>query len=837
MLFSQSLLKRYIALNQSAEIIGREMTHKTCEIEGITQRKIPELVVIGKATKVEKHPEADKLFVCQIDCGSRGIFQILTGGENIVEGAFVPAALPGCYLPVIDLSIAERKMRGLDSNGMICSKGELGINEDEDQHWIWVLQHGDQGDFSDISDADLGKSLGEKYPRLENIIFEVDNKNLTNRPDLTGHFGIAIELKALFAQEPKSLIFDSVSPLLQERAVTNPVEAISNGNQASRKVELQSSGARSYILGEIENVSVSKSDFLTRLLMIDIGQTPKNNRVDFSNLFMALAGQPIHFFDAAKVNGNIIVRDAKTGEKFTDLLGVEHSLDAQDIVITDSEKILALAGVMGGQNSAITNSTKNILVEIANFDPVRVRKTGTRLGLRTDAELKFEKNINPVFSLYSLFLFMNELKYFAKNLGNYEIKGFYSALSSETQAQFSAPRTIKLSRKKLHTTLFGNMREDLEMQLVGILENIGCKVISQDDELSCQIPWWRGPTDLTIPEDMIEEVARIYGYNRIEGKMQTGQVEFIPFSTAVKTLRKIEETLIEQCHYDQVETYPRAEKNRLDLFETDTATLYELQNPTAPEMSYMRDKLIYNLLDYTAKNAKFFDQVQLFDYGKIWKKNPDQSASDRGERVQLGIVRYQKNNKNWEKDSFLILKGECSLLLKKIGLTGKVSYESADISLNHPKKQAKILYEGKGIGFVSQIHPTILEAYKMELNSQLAYACFDMTTVHELLEQKVTIINQIKYETLQDQIVYRDLCFVLDENQHFSSVLEPIKALPQIEEIEIFDLYQGENLPQGKKSVALTMKIKGDGSLTTDQINEIMNSAIKEAEKNGGQLR
>ncbi|HMT01641.1 MAG TPA: hypothetical protein PKC14_04905, partial [Candidatus Absconditabacterales bacterium] len=131
MLFSQSLLKRYIALNQSAEIIGREMTHKTCEIEGITQRKIPELVVIGKATKVEKHPEADKLFVCQIDCGSRGIFQILTGGENIVEGAFVPAALPGCYLPVIDLSIAERKMRGLDSNGMICSKGELGINEDE----------------------------------------------------------------------------------------------------------------------------------------------------------------------------------------------------------------------------------------------------------------------------------------------------------------------------------------------------------------------------------------------------------------------------------------------------------------------------------------------------------------------------------------------------------------------------------------------------------------------------------------------------------------------------------------------------------------------------------
>lgn len=173
------------------------------------------------------------------------------------------------------------------------------------------------------------------------------------------------------------------------------------------------------------------------------------------------------------------------------------------------------------------------------------------------------------------------------------------------------------------------MKDDLDGELMDILKNLGCQIVEKDDQLDCQIPLRRGPTDLTIPEDIIEEVARVYGYNRIQGKTQTGQVEFIPLSTPVKTLRKIEEVLVDQFKYDQVETYPRAEKKILSLFGTDTNTLYELQNPTAPELSFLRDKLIYNLLDYTAKNTKFFDQIQLFDYGKVWKKSSDQSNTDR----------------------------------------------------------------------------------------------------------------------------------------------------------------------------------------------------------------
>lgn len=298
---------------------------------------------------------------------------------------------------------------------MICSKTELDIPEDQEHHWIWNL-----GEDLEVGQDDLGLALSEKFPWLDATVFEVDNKSLTNRPDLTGHFGAAIELNALYPDTLKR--YNKTLEYMQTFKTTDMLALLEQSDKKiTKQIHLRSDAVLSYIAVQLQGIDVKRSDFFTRLQLLDLGAKPVNNWVDFSNLFMQISGQPIHCFDADKIKGDIIIRYAQDGEAFLDLFGVEHHLIGSDLVIADEEKILALAGVIGGLSSGITEHTKNILVEIANFDPVVVRKTGTRLGLRTDAELRFEKNINPVFSLYALLLFLDELKFYAKDLGSYEI--------------------------------------------------------------------------------------------------------------------------------------------------------------------------------------------------------------------------------------------------------------------------------------------------------------------------------------------------------------------------------------------------------------------------------
>jgi phenylalanyl-tRNA synthetase beta chain len=251
---------------------------------------------------------------------------------------------------------------------------------------------------------------------LNAFILDVDNKGLTNRPDLTGHFGVARELNAMYF--PHGNINYSKLPDYQKQfATTNIFDLLEHTEKKGKKqIIAETQGLNNYILLEINNIEVKKSDFFMRLQTLDLGSSPINNWVDFSNLFMNISGHPVHFFDAEKVEGNIIVRNAKEGEEFTDLFGKTHQLLPQDIVIADEKKALCLGGVMGGLNSGITEETKNILIEIANFDPVRLRKTGVRLGLRTDSELRNEKNINPTYSLYCLLLLLDELNYYKKGL-------------------------------------------------------------------------------------------------------------------------------------------------------------------------------------------------------------------------------------------------------------------------------------------------------------------------------------------------------------------------------------------------------------------------------------
>ena len=448
MKYTSPLIKKYISINDTPENIANNLILKTVEIEEIIKREIPTTIVIGKILKAEPHPDSDHMNVCQVDCGSKGQFQIVCWANNVTYGLFVPVALEWTHFEKAGITIAKRNLRGVESNGMICSKSELGINEDTDQPRIWDLSKD-----VDVSDDDLGIPLAEKFERLNSFVLDVDNKGLTNRPDLTGHFGIARELNAMYSPTGK-ITYNKLPDYEKQFATTNILELLEHTEKKAKKqVISETSGLNSYILLEINNVSVKQADFFMRLQTLDLGSSPINNRVDFSNLFMNLSGNPVHFFDADKVKGNIIVRNAKDGEEFTDLFEKTHKLLAQDILITDEEKVLCLGGIMGGLSSGITEETKNILIEIANFDPVALRKAGVRLGLRTDSELRNEKNINPTYSLYCLLLLLDELTYYKKSLGDFEIGGLSYYVKPDLHP--IPPKTITVDWEKMEKFIFG----------------------------------------------------------------------------------------------------------------------------------------------------------------------------------------------------------------------------------------------------------------------------------------------------------------------------------------------------------------------------------------------
>lgn len=842
MKYSSSLLKKYISVDVSADDIAQHLILKTAEIEWIEHREISEKIVIWYVTECSKHPDADKLNVCQVNCGDKWQYQIICGGANVRAGIFVPVALPGTVFEKAWITIEARKMRWIESNWMICSKEEIWINEDLDTHNIRELTL----DLEDISDKDLWTPLKAKFPRLESYILEVDNKWLTNRPDLTGHFGIACELNSIYRDADK-FAYNKVKDYFHQFGTTNILEILEHWNKAKRNVIWQTEWLNSYTLLELNNVNVKESSFFTRLQMIDIWSNPRSNRVDFSNLFMLLTGQPIHFFDAEKVNWDVIIRNAKDWEEFVDLFETKHVLKSNDMVIADKDKILALAGVVGWLDSWITENTKNILVEIANFDPVLVRKTWTRLALRTDAEIRYEKNINPRWSLYCLILFLDELKYYAKDLWNFEI--WWTSYFVKESIKDIRNKQINIDYKKMEKFIFWKEVEGFDENAKKIMISLWFGV---NDNL-VNVPIWRWPGDINIVEDLYEEVGRINGYGNIEDMPLLSDAKYVDYPDYVGLNRKIEEILVRNLNFDQTETYSRVWEKQINQFWINKEDLYSLQNPTNPETPFMRDDMLPWLVLHTAKNSKFFDKFRIFDMWKIrrqsrWKDVNDARFADDfvWEKGQVGMMIYNKDISNRNNDPILAAKSYIETIARELWLKAEIKYVSTEINHFHPKKQADVMYSLRWkeikIWFVGSLHPLILKDYKMPENAWVVYVSLDMENLIEAC--KSVSFTSTWYESLQDQIIYRDLCFVVDSDKSYEKVLEAVKWVKEISDIQLFDLYQWTNLGEWKKSIAVKIKISWDHakdvagwSLTTEWINEIMNKAIKAWEKAGWKLR
>lgn len=833
MKYHSQLIRKYIDINDTPENIANNLILKTVEIEEVIQRKIDKCIVIWKVISAVDHPDSDHMSVCQVDCWSKWQFQIVCWASNVQWAKYVAVALEWTVFEKAWITIARRKLRWVDSNWMICSKNELWINEDTDKFWIRELDKD-----LEVSDADLGTPLTDKFEWLDSYVLDIDNKWLTNRPDLTGHFGVAWEFNSMYKPQWK-IWFSALPKYQQDFETTNMLDLLEHGEKKGKKsVICETQWLNNYILLELNNVEVRESDFYMRLQNADLWNGSVNNWVDFSNIFMNISWNPVHFFDADKIEWNIHVRDAHEWEKFVDLFEKEHTLTPQDIVIADDKKALCLWGIMWGLNSWVTAETKNILVEIANFDPVRIRKTGVRLWLRSDSELRNEKHIAPTYSLYALLLFLDELKYYAKDLWNFEIGGVSSYVKEWLHPV--QPTTITVDWDDMNQFIFGkdDKKPDFQEKASEILTNLWFKV----EWNQVTVPLWRGPDDITIPADIAEEVARIRGYEQIKLTAPLTQIQSQSFVWNTEVIRIVEETLVEKCRFDQWENYPWVSEKMVQPFGKTREDFITLTNPVNPECPLLRDTFLYQFLQVASKNSKFFDTIRYFDTGKVWTKNepnneisPEFAAAHLDEQLHAAFFMYKKSINSWDEDTLLEAKSVIDTLIHDFELNGKITYEATDLPHFHPKKQGKILFNKQEIWVIWTIHPTILKANKLPENANLTFVEISLEAI-KALRAEATEKTYI-YETMQDQILWRDLSFVIDEKSDFSKVLSALRKIEEVKDIRVFDVYQWENLPAGKKSISLQIKIMGDGNMTSEQIGAIMQKAIDAVSKVGGELR
>ncbi len=861
MFFSKSWLSQWVHLPVDTAEFQSQLIAKVFEIEhGAKIRILPDDLVLGKVSSVEKHPNADTLFVCQVDCGRHGSYQICTGGENIASWQYVPVALPGCYLPMIDLTIGSRQMRWLDSNGMICSKGEIGINEDEDKHRIWNMWE----DLT-LDDAMIGKSLKELFPMREDMIFEVESVAITNRPDLRWHFGLAAECKSVFSDYQTSPSkFDTAIQSISQFSL-DALEAIPT---ITYSIDIQTPKVSFYSIIKVENITNDKSTFTGRLWLTDLGHTSKYNWVDYSNRFMETYGQPVHVFDADTVQWNIIVREAKDGEVFIDLTEKEHKLKAGDILICDNEKILALWGVIGGLSSAFSVNTKSILIETANFDPVQIRKTATRLGLRTDASMRFEKAINPLRTAYCS---LEQINVVSENHKQYQTGLFTWLVYNKDNLKVTA-HNIKLNIDSATVYLQGSDNPSIRSKIQPILVSLGYGVKSiNDTALEITPPLRR--SDVTIIQDVYEDLARHIGLENIPEipsaiLIKKSEPSFVDFTYQVAEL------LISSLKFNQVESYPWYSEEWIKLLGATTGKLwayetnnlvglklqnhFQLENPTDETTPYIAQTLLPGLLEIAKKNYRQVMPIKIFEIGKLYLM--DEKGTPVEKKVLSALILTKKNdNPKRQEDSYLQLKQILSNI-SHVFQTHSFDLFASNISRHiekytthperspkeyphplhnieyyHPAKQADIMLwnhndttqeSGKSshfVWYIAQIHPNVLEEIGIGSEYQASFLEIELQPIFKLTATK----SVVGYKSLQDQVITRDLSFEIPSNHHFNLILKTIAEHPQISDYFIFDLYKKDN----QKSISITVELLGDGTTTTEQINAIITDIITKVEE------
>ena len=788
MLLPIKWLKDYIDFKDDARTLADGLTLSGSHVESIIPlNKGVENIVVGKILSLEKHQDADKLMVCKIDVGSE-ILTIITGATNLKLGDYIPVAIVGSKLPG-DITIEKTNFRGMDSYGMLCSLKELGYNDNvipkEMKDGIYILD----------KEYPLGASIVDVMG-LEGEVIEFEIT--PNRPDCLSIVGMAREAAATFNIELKE-------PNIN---LENEVEDI---NDYLESIEVPSDKCNRYYARVIKDVKIGVSPMWIQTKLMEAGVRPINNIVDITNFVMLEYGEPLHAFDLEKINGKkIIVRQAEDGEKICTLDEVERNLSPSDLIIADAVKPIAIAGVMGGLETEVTKETKYVLLEGANFNSKSIRLTSKKFALRSEASTRFEKGIDPNLSQVAVDRVCQLIEQIGAGTvvkGNMDI---YKEKREEKTISIRPFRVNKILGIELST-------EDM----IHYLNGLGLKSELIEGLILVKIPTFR--LDIEREVDLIEEIGRLYGFHNIESKPLVGVL-----TRGEKPVGRIIEdktkSILQGLGFNEVMTYsfisPKA-YDKINLGEDSPLRDYiRLINPLGEDYSVMRTTLISNMLELLSRNYnRGVEEAYLYEIGNIFlgKEFPIVELPEEKKILSFGI---------YGKKDFYSLKEAVDMVLSRLGIKNVDYIREETNPTFHPGRTAKLILDGKELGIIGEIHMDVAENY--DIKDRVYIGQIDFERIIELTNTEIKYKPLPKYPSM-----LRDLALVVKEDVLVGDIQKTISSHGDglIEKIELFDIYTGNQIPDGMKSVAYSITYRSyDRTLRDDEVNRIQQDIIKDLE-------
>ena len=777
---SNTWLKELVDIEDDVNTVAEKMVFVGNEYESINELCPATDLVIGRIVSVEKHPDSDHLNVCQVDLGDK-IYQIVCGAPNVKANTKVIVAKVGAKLPAGE--IKKSTIRGVESNGMICSIAELGLEskyvKEEDKKGIHILN----------DDAPVGLDAKE-YLCLNDTY--VDYELTANRSDLLNMLGMAYEVGAIYDKEVK--------------LPTNNLKEINDKTSNYIEIENKTNKCMAYLLRIVKNVVITESpDFIKGRLMA-AGIRPINNVVDISNYVMMEYGQPLHFFDLDKVGNKVIIRQANDNEKIVTLDNVERTLKNTDIVISNEEEAIALAGVMGGLSSEVTNETKNILIESAIFNSYNIRYTSKEI-LRSEASVRFEKGIDPNRTIEAL----NRAAYLLQQYASGEVLSGVVGFNDMDLDD----KEIEITTDKINKVLGMNISDN---EISDIFRRLGFTYKLKDNTFKVSIPTRR--LDINIKEDLIEEVGRIYGYKHMIGTLPVLPIKRGSMLPKNKYIKDIKNRLL-SLGLSEVITYSLVNKEEIELFKDKPFEYIKVSSPLTEDKSIMRYSIIPSLLKCAEYNiSRNIKDVCIFETSKIYYMENDYKEVNKLAMLMTG--NYVDNTwSNKINIDFYTIKGVLENLLSYLNLTKryKLSIENIPNSY-HPGISACVLIDNIVIGYIGRPHPNICknDVYVCEL---------DLDKLYEIKTQSIKSKEVPKYPS-----VIKDMAFILDNSTYVGDIINAMykKGGKIVNNIDVFDVY--ENIEKDKKSIAFKITFQdNDKTLTDEEVLKSFNNIIEVVKK------
>ena len=770
----------YINLDgEDLKLLAEKITKAGINVEKVITSHIDHLV-IGEVVSCIDHPNSDHLHICKVNVGDT-ITQIVCGAPNVRSGIKVIVALPGCVLPG-DFEIKAGKIRGEESNGMICALFELGVEEKTEENY----NKGIEEVHTDLKPGDDAN----KYLGTNDTMYELDIHKHRNN-DCYYHIGFAYE----------------IASILNKKVTLPDVSYTSSGEDISKfvKVAVETDKCPYYSTKIVRNVVIKESpDFIKRRLK-SAGMRSINNVVDISNYVMLEFGQPLHFFDLEKLGTNILVRDAKDNEEITTLDGVNRTLTSKDIVITDGEKPVCIAGVMGGENTDVDENTTDILIESAIFDPVSIRYTAANLNLRSEASIRYGKGLDYEYTILALDRACHLLEEYASaEVENGKV--VYDVIDK-------TPKVVSFKTQEVSTLLGLNLTDDdVKVELA----RLDFEYKYDNGIFTVTIPNRRIDIDPNV-NDIAEEIGRLYGYHNLKSTLPTVKTRRGVYVGDVG-LRKSISRRLRALGLNEVKTYTLTSPELASKFRYEDKEQIVLPNPMSVDKSIIRTTLLPSLVStYEYNKARKVKDVLIYEIAKTYNKSYE-------EDVKVAILmkgNYLTNN--WQGSSlkvdFYILKGIVENLLNYLGYKNRYTFVTETYPEIHPGISAKILLDREEIGIIGRVHPSYMkdEVYVCEISMTKLY-------------NKKT--KQLKYKEISKYPgIEKDLAFVVNKETTSEEIVGVIKKSGGrlLTNIDVFDVYVGENVEPGKKSIAYSLKFEDPSrTLTEDEVMQVFNKIIND---------